>query len=351
MAWTKDAVAPAAAVRRRGIVTSGRTETTTLRGTMLCHEAILLHRDPRVSLTPRVALLLTVPPLMWGGNAVIGSMLADRVPPLQLNFMRWAVALAVLLPLAWRAIASAERRAEIRTRWPALLVLGGLGVGAYNSLQYLALQTSTPINVALIGAITPVFAMLIGIVLFGERPRPRQWLGAGVSALGVVVVLVHGDVAQLSAVRFVAGDLWMLLAALFWAGYSWALARPAPSMRGERRPNWNWAEFLFAQVLFGMMWSGLTAGAEVLVVDRAVRWSGGVVLALLFLGVGPSVLAYRCWGAGVAAVGPAKATFFGNLTPVFAALLSSALLGQAPQWHHGVAFALIVTGITIANRA
>ena len=303
-----------------------------------------------MSLTPKVALLLTVPPLMWGANAVVGAMLADSVPPMQLNALRWIVALLVLLPLAWGAIATAERRAEIRARWPALLVIGGMGVGAYNSLQYLALHTSTPINVALIASMAPVFAMLIGLTFFNEKPRSRQWLGAAVSTLGVLTVLVRGDLTQVGALRFVPGDFWVLLAALCWAGYSWLLAKPAPSLRGERRPHWTWAEFLFVQVIFGLLWSLAATGVEAIVDPQPTRWSAGVIVALLFVGIGPAVIAYRCWGAGVAAVGASTATFFSNLTPVFAAVLSSLMLGEAPRAYHGAAFALIVVGITIASR-
>lgn len=113
----------------------------------------------------RIGLLLAVPPLMWAGNALAGRLLAGTLPPLALNALRWAVALVILLPLGWSAIATPARRAEIRQRWRALAVLGALGVGAYNALQYLALQTSTPINVTLIGASTPLWMLLVGIVV------------------------------------------------------------------------------------------------------------------------------------------------------------------------------------------
>ena len=68
------------------------------------------------------------------------------------------------------------------------------------------------------------------------------------------------------------------------------------------------------------------------------------------IAIGPSLIAYRCWGIGVAAVGPAIAAFFGNLTPVFAAVMSAALLGEPPSWFHGAAFALIVLGIVVSSR-
>jgi len=75
-----------------------------------------------------------------------------------------------------------------------------------------------------------------------------------------------------------------------------------------------------------------------------------VVAALLYIGIGPAVLAYRCWGLGVQRVGPNIAGFFSNLTPVFAAVLSSLVLGEWPQWYHGVAFVLIVGGIVVSSQ-
>jgi hypothetical protein len=51
-------------------------------------------------LTLRTAGLLTLPPLLWAGNAVIGRLMAGQVPPITLNFLRWALALLLLLPAA-----------------------------------------------------------------------------------------------------------------------------------------------------------------------------------------------------------------------------------------------------------
>jgi drug/metabolite transporter (DMT)-like permease len=72
--------------------------------------------------------------------------------------------------------------------------------------------------------------------------------------------------------------------------------------------------------------------------------------ALAFIAVGPAVIAYGSWGAGVARAGPAVAGFFINLTPLFTALLSSAFLGETPQAFHAIAFVLIVSGIVLSSR-
>ena len=303
-----------------------------------------------MKVTPKVAALLMVPPLLWAANALLGRLLADSVPPLLLNALRWWAALALLLPLGWRAIGSPSRRAEIRQRWAPLALLGLLGIGTYNALQYLALQTSTPINVTLIAASTPMWMLLVGALFHGERPRAAQGFGAALSLAGVLMVLVRGDLAQLRAIRLVTGDLWMLLASLSWAVYSWQLARPPAALRGSARPVWNWAEFIFVQALFGVLFASVAAAGEALTSQHVMRWTPALAAALLFLALGPSMLAYRCWNLGVAAAGPAVASFFSNLTPLFTALMSAALLGEPPHAYHVGAFALIVAGIVVSSQ-
>ncbi len=296
--------------------------------------------------SPRTALLLTTPPLLWAGNAVVGRLLVGDVPPLTLNLLRWTLAGLILLPLAWRVLAEP---AALLARWRYLLVLGLLGVGSYNSLQYLALVTTTPINVTLIAASLPVWMLAVGAGFYGERPTRRQAAGAVLSLSGVLLVVSRGDLAGLAAVDLARGDLYVVAAVVAWAFYSWMLARPPASMRPPDRPDWDWADLLMAQILFGLLGSAVAAGAEQRVGAASIDWSWRVVAALLYVAVGASIVAYRCWGLGVQEGGPALAAFFSNLTPLFATLLSAALLGEVPRWYHGVAFALIVGGIVVSS--
>ena len=52
-------------------------------------------------LTLRTAGLLVIPPVLWAGNAVVGRLVNESIPPLTLNFFRWLLAFVFLLPLAW----------------------------------------------------------------------------------------------------------------------------------------------------------------------------------------------------------------------------------------------------------
>jgi uncharacterized membrane protein len=188
-------------------------------------------------LTPRLVFFLVLPPLLWAGNAVVGRLAIGSMDPLWLNAVRWMLAFVLLLPLGWRALGTPAARAQIRARWTHLAVLGLIGVGAYNALQYMALRTSTPLNVTLIASSAPVWMMLIGAVFYRVIPRPVQVFGALLSLVGVALVLSRGDPAAIARIEFVEGDLLMLLAMLGWTGYSWMLARPPAHMAGEARPE------------------------------------------------------------------------------------------------------------------
>jgi drug/metabolite transporter (DMT)-like permease len=282
-------------------------------------------------LTPSTILLLTLPPLLWAGNAIVGRLVREAVPPMTLNLLRWTIALLVLLPLGRAAL---RQGSGVLVNWRRYALLGLLGIGMYNSLQYLALQSSTPINVTLVASGMPVWMMLVGRLFFGVRVRRWQVAGAVLSILGVLVVLCRGDVHQLLALRLVAGDLYMILATIAWSFYSWMLLqqKDVPALRGD------WAAFLLAQVAYGLLWSALFSGLEWSFGARPIAWSGAVAAA------------FALWGAGIRRAGPGIGAFFVNLTPLFTALLSSSFLGELPHAYHALAFALIVGGIVVSAK-
>ena len=294
-------------------------------------------------LSPSTAGLLTLAPLLWAGNAIVGRLVRADVPPMTLNLLRWTLAMLILLPLGRRLFAPGG---ALLANWRRYGLLGLLGIGLYNSLQYLALQSSTPINVTLVAAGMPVWMLLTGWIFFGVKTGARQLAGAALSIGGVLLVLSRGDWQQLAAMRLVAGDIYMILATIAWSFYSWLLTQPKDPVQVRA----DWAAFLLAQVIYGVIWSGAFAGVEWAHGEVAIHWSWPVAAALLYVAIGPAIIAFRCWGAGVQRAGPSVGAFFSNLTPLFAAVLSSAILGEAPHAYHAAAFALIVGGIVLSAR-
>ena len=287
------------------------------------------------------AFYLTTAALMWAGNAIVGKILVQSSSPVLLNTIRWGVTALILLPFAWRVFGSASPLWQSSKRF-ALLSL--LGVGSYNVLLYLALKSSTPINVTLIGASMPIWAIVIGALFYKEQPNIKQIIGALISLIGVTVVIVRGELERLIEIEFVAGDLLMVLATILWGAYSWMLSHPKEST--ER--TWPWSYFLLAQVGFGFCWSLGFAVTEWQLEYSYFTWSWSTVFMIIYVIIGPSLIAYRCWGLGVSGAGATVATFFTNLIPLFTAILSTLLLQKPPELFQGVAFALILAGIYLS---
>ena len=289
-----------------------------------------------------IVYLLTATAL-WAGNAIAGRVLVGSISPITLSTVRWGLAALLLLPLGWRVLMPGGALWQNKKR---LLVLGLFGVGSYNALLYLALQTSTAINVTLIGASMPIWMLFIGAVFYQSKPSLLQMVGAVVSLLGVGIVLTRGDLAALLSMQMVIGDLLIMSATILWAFYSWMLSRPGSST--ERQ--WPWAEFLMAQITAGLLWTGFFEGFEIAAGHAFIDLNWWTASLIVFVAVGPSLISYRCWGLGVNRAGPTVAAFFANFIPLFTALLSAAMLGEPPQLFHGLAFALILAGIVISSK-
>ena len=146
----------------------------------------------RHTLTPSTAVLLVIAPLLWAGNAVVGRLVHDLVPPITLNFLRWLLAFVLLLPLAHGVL---RPDSPVWPHWRRYALLGLLGIGVYNALQYLALQTSTPINVTLVGSSMPVWMLAVGALCFGAAVTRQQLAGAALSMAGGLPVPSRGEPA------------------------------------------------------------------------------------------------------------------------------------------------------------
>src|SRR3990167_2733037 len=152
---------------------------------------------PAPRLTPSTIALLLIPPLMWAGNAVVGRMMQGAIPPITFNLLRWVLAGVLLLPLAAWVLRPGSGLWPQRRRFA---LLGLLGVGMYNTLQYMALKTSTPINVTLVASSIPVWMLVMGRVFYAVPISRRAALGAFMSLCGVVVVIARGELGGLLSV-------------------------------------------------------------------------------------------------------------------------------------------------------
>lgn len=280
-------------------------------------------------------LLLTT--LFWGGNAVAGKLAVGHVSPFALTFLRWALALMILLPLAWKPLK--EDWPKIRANLPLLMALGAVGFTFFNATFYTALQFTSAVNVAIEQAAIPMAVILLNFCLFGVRATWLQLVGFVLSLIGIALTASRGDLSRLAELDINLGDLLMMLAVLFYGLYTVSL-RFKPEIHWQSTISVLAASALLASLPF-VGWEFATGR---LVLPDTRGWLIAFYTALM-----PSVLSQVFYIRGNEIIGANRAGLFVNLVPIFGTLLSIAILGEAFHPYHAVALTLVFCGISLAE--
>ena len=283
--------------------------------------------------------LLAAASLFWAGNWIAGRVLAELVPPAALTFWRWAIALALIAPVVGPRLWAS--RALLARKWRPIAVLGLLGGGLHNVLQYWGLQYTSAINGPILNSLTPIFIIVLGAALLRE-PFPRRAAAGAVLALsGALAIVTRLELQVLRNLSFNAGDLLIILSLLMLAGYTLALRwRP----EGLDALSFLACFALVAEIPVGILYALEHAAGERVVLN-ATSLAG-----LAYVAIFPALLAYHFWNLGVAALGAARAGVFMYLLPFFGSVLGVGLLGERFGLHHAAGMALIISGVFIATR-
>ena len=283
-------------------------------------------------------LLLSITALCWAGNAIVGRLAAGHIAPVTLSFLRWSLAFLVILPFAWKHLA--RDWGVIRGRLGIMIVLSITGIGAFNTLQYWALEHTQALNTLLLQSAAPLVVAVWSLVLLGVRLTLAQAAGVLLSLAGVLVILLHGDLTTLSKIDFNLGDLIFLVALVIFGLYS---------VLSLKRPDIH--ALSFVAFTFG-------AGAACLIplfiwelfARPLMQIDAANLLTLVYVALFPSTLAYLCFNRGVQLIGANRAAPFFHVVPVFGTVMSIVFLGEHPQAFHFIGFALVLTGVFVASR-
>ena len=295
-------------------------------------------RSPARRAWANAYLLLTLTTLMWAGNAIASRLAVGNISPMSLTSLRW-VFVCTVLPWLMRR----ELRAHwplLRSRWRFIAVMGAAGFTAFNALMYLAAYSTTAINIGILQGAIPIFVLIGAFLAYRTAIRGVQALGVLLTLLGVAVVASRGDWHILTQLAFVPGDIWMLGACTLYAGYTVGL-RARPTMPG--------LVFFTALAIVACLVSLPLLAIEV--ASGGFFWptpKGWLVLA--FVVIGPSLISQLLFLRAVELIGPGRAGVFVNLVPVFAPILAVFILGETLSLYHGLALALVLGGIFVAER-
>lgn len=283
-------------------------------------------------------LLLVLTTLFWSGNFVLSRGMHADIPPLALSFWRWALALAIMLAFSWRTFLS-QRGIVYRER-RFIIIQGLLGVTGFNSLIYLAVQSTTAVNAVLINSCVPILIALCSLFINKEPLSLRQWAGILVSLSGVALIIVGGKLGSLVELDFNRGDLLVLCAGLAWALYSVNLKR----FPDELHPF---------SYLLGIMVAGLIGILPFYILELGMGYGLTANLptltTIVYVAIFPSVLAFIFWNRAVRDIGANRAGVFIHLMPVFSSIMAIMFLGESIELFHLQGIALVFAGIFLAT--
>lgn len=283
-------------------------------------------------------LLLTLTPLFWAGNAVVGRAVAGHFPPITLSILRWTTAFLIALPFAlphlirdWPAI---------RERIGLMTVLSVAGISMFNSLQYWALEYTEALNALLMQSSGPLFVAIWSLLLLRIRLTWAQAAGIVVSLCGVLVIVLRGDLGALTRISLNKGDL-ICVAALAVFGFYSALSVKRPAIHSLSFLAFTFGcGALFLIPLF--IWE--------LATRPVVQFTPSNLAVLAFVAIFPSIAAYLCFNRGVELIGANRAAPFFHLIPVFGSAMAIVFLGEQPRLFHLVGYVLVLVGVFIAAR-
>jgi len=284
------------------------------------------------TLSRRDLALLVALTLAWGLTWPVMKMGVRELPPLFFRALSVGGGLAVLALYARLTGVPLRLRRE---DWSDLVVLAIPNVVIWQMAVIVALTLLPAGRGAILGYTMPLWAALLGALLYGEHPSLRQWLGI-VAAIGAAGLLLSSEMATLAG--HPAGTLLMLGAAVSW-GYGTHQAR----RRGTHLPALTAIVWMFALALVALVAASAVFESGRWRLPHGAEWATvaySMLVSMAFCHVIWLRLARRL---------PAAASGLSMMMiPVVGVFSSRWLLGERPRWQDHAALVLIVMSLATA---
>lgn len=283
-------------------------------------------------------ILLVLCVLFWSGNFVFGRLISNDISPIELSFYRWFFVLLILLPFI--LIHYRNLLIVLKKEYVILFVLGGLGIAGFNTFLYYGLQTTTATNALLINSSTPIFIIIFSVIIFKSSINKLQLFGVFLSTIGVIYLILKGELNHILDLYFTVGDLWIIAACIDWALYSVLLKYKPKEL--------NSLEFFSITTLIGTFILYLVFIYQSYSLEFSFLENKEVLYSLAYIVIFPSILSFYFWNKATIEIGANKAGQFAHLMPIFGAILAYIFLKEKVQGYHLIGTIFIALGIYLS---
>lgn len=274
----------------------------------------------------------------WSFNIIVASYFATALAPFEIAFGRWFVASLVLVPLAWRGLR--DNFSLLLKNWELVISLALVGIVFDNTLIYYAGRTAPAIDMGLLDVTGPIFLVILSRLFLKTPITTQQIWGLSIAIVGVLVIIVQGNLTQLLHFKFVDGDFIMLLNTLCFAVYS--------LLQSKRPKEISQSTLLGATAIMGLImitpFLFLTVSEYNLTHLKLVDYG-----VFIYLGIFNSVISYLCWNSALARLGNIKTSIIYYLLPLFSTLEAYFLLNEKIFLSQLLGGCLVIGGIALVS--
>lgn len=274
----------------------------------------------------------------WSFNIIIASYFADTLTPWEIAFGRWVVAAVILGIAAWKGLKE-NFSLLLKNRW-LVLWLALTGIVLDNTLIYYAGQTASAVDMGLLDVTGPIFLVILSRIFLSTPISGRQIAGLTIAVFGVIVIILNGDLTQITRFNFVRGDFWMLVNTFCFAVYS--------LLQSKRPTQISQTVMLAATAIVGV-----AIIAPILAFTTSERQLLNLnmeeIEVMVYLGLFNSVLSYLAWNTALNKIGNVKTGIIYYLLPIFSGIEAYYMLGEqinAAEVYGGI---LVIGGIALVS--
>lgn len=282
------------------------------------------------SFTRKDLILLAMLTLCWGLNWPIMKIGVREFPPITFRLLGMLGA----LPVLWLAARMQNASLAIpRGKVAALVKLSIPNMFLWNVLMIIGVSMLSSGRAAILGYTMPVWAVLSGLLLFGEKLPRLAWCGI-LCALAGAMLLLSSEFSQISG--HPTGSLMVLLAAAFW-GYGTVLVK---RMRIEM-PTISMTFWLLAFSTVPTIALAVAFESASWRMPNSAEWSAVVYNALIVFGFAQVV-----WYRLARNLPPVASSLSVMMIPVVGVFSGALMLGERPHWQDYSATVLIVIAMS-----
>ncbi|MGD0152588.1 MAG: DMT family transporter [Thermacetogeniaceae bacterium] len=281
------------------------------------------------------SIYLTLAATIWGGTYVASKAVLAVIPPLELVWLRYLVALVALVVLGLITRQSWHVR---RRDLPLILTIGVIGYVISIWAQFVGTQLSSAQMGAMITSATPAFMVVFAYFLLGEQFTLTKGISTCLATLGVLLIVGVGEIGK----SFRLGGMILGIAALTWALMS-VLVKLVPESYSK----------LVVTTYAILMAAVIITPFALLQIDQAQLQAllrPAVCLEVLYIGTLSTAGAFFLWNKGLELIDAGSGGLFFFFQPLTGTLLGWLFLGERVGIIFWAGVALICLGVLLAAK-